>query len=208
MTKSEEKGSFKESFIVFGTMTGILLPVRLVFVSYFSDEWLGSFGLISAISVILVILAKKQKLGRFGEMFENQMILLHRGKRRILVYSLATFIVLYFSASIYSINEGNSTYLQEKNLLLQQFKEGEISIDGLVSSGPEITPEKVATAVFTYVTYWFENFEEIAIVNAITNDFTDGYILHFHTVFLVEQLEIVGILIFYRFYIKEKPVNS
>jgi len=199
----------KESIIVFGVLTGILLPVRLVFVSYVSDNWFGSFGLISVFFLVIVVLAKKQKLGRFGKMFENQMLKLHQGKRRIVVYSMATFIVLYLSASIYSINEGNSTYIQEKNLLLQQFKEGEITIDGLISEGPEITPEKVATAMFTYATYWFENFKEIAIVNAITNDFTDGYILHFHTVFLVEQLEIIGILIFYRFYIpKEKSVNS
>ncbi len=113
----------KESIIVFGVLTGILLPVRLVFVNYFSDDWFGSFGLISIISIAIVILAKKQKLGRFGKMFENQMLKIHQGKRRIIVYTSATIIVLYLSISIYSINEGNSTFLEEKNLLLEQFKE-------------------------------------------------------------------------------------
>jgi len=51
----------KESIIVFGVLTGILLPVRLVFVNYFSDDWFGSFGLISIISIAIVILAKKTK---------------------------------------------------------------------------------------------------------------------------------------------------
>ena len=61
----------------------------------------------------------------------------------------------------------------------------------------------------TYSTLWIENFKEVAIVNAITNDYTDGYVLHFQTIFLVEQLEIIGILIFYRFYlVKEKSTKS
>jgi len=194
----------KESIIVFGVLTGILLPVRLVFVSYFSDNWFGSFGLISAISITIVILAKKGKLGRFGKMFENQMLKLHRGKRRIFVYTLATFIVLYLSLSIYSINEGNSTFLEEKNLMVQQLKENEITLQKMGSDAPKLSFEKIAKGVTAYVTFWFEDFKEIAIVNAITNDYTDGYILHFHTVFLVEQLEIIGILVFYRFYLKEK----
>jgi len=199
----------KESIIVFGVLTGILLPVRLVFVSYFSDNWFGSFGLISAISIAIVILAKKRKLGRFGRMFENQMLKLHQGKRRIVIYTLATLIVLYLSLSIYSINEGNSTFLEEKNLMVQQLKEKEITLQSMASDAPTLTPEKILRGFTTYVTFWVENFKEISIVNAITNDYTDGYILHFHTVFLVEQLEIIGILIFYRFYLtKEKSTNS
>jgi len=196
----------KESIIVFGVLTGILLPVRLVFVEYFSDDWFGSFGLISIISIAIVILAKKQKLGKFGKMFENQMLKIHQGKRRIMVYTFASFIVLYLSVSIYSINEGNSTYLEEKNLLMQEFKEKDINLQNMIEKMPKMSPERFMEGITTYVFSWIENFKDIAIVNAINNDYADGYILHFHTVFLVEQLEVIGILIFYRFYItKEQP---
>ena len=194
----------KESIIVFGVLTGILLPVRLVFVNYFSDNWFGSFGLISIITIVIVILARKQKLGRFGKMFENQMLKIHQGKRRIIVYTSASIIVLYLSISIYSINEGNSTFLEEKNLLLEQFKEREINLQSMVLDASKMSPEKILGGLTNYVFFWFENFKEISIVNAINNDFTDGYILHFHTVFLVEQLEVIGILIFYRFYLTKE----
>ena len=61
-----------ESLIVFGIMTGLLLPARLLFVEFVSDDWLGSFGIITAISMSVIILAKKQKLGFFGSMLERQ----------------------------------------------------------------------------------------------------------------------------------------
>lgn len=194
----------KESIIVFGVFTGILLPVRLVFVEYFSDDWFGSFGLISIISIAIVILSKKQKLGKFGKMFENQMLKIHQGKKRIIVYTFASIIVLYLSVSIYSINEGNSTYLEEKNLLMQEFKEKDINLQNMIEKMPKMSPERFMEVITTYVFSWIENFKDIAIVNAINNDYADGYILHFHTVFLVEQLEVIGILIFYKFYLTKE----
>ena len=143
----------KESIIVFGVLTGILLPVRLVFVNYFSDDWLGSFGLISVISIVIVILAKKQKLGKFGEIFERQMLKIHQGKKRIFVYTVVTLVVLYLSVSIYSINQGNSTFLEEKNLLTQQFKEKGITLQSMTLDAPNLSPEQIFHGFKTYVTF-------------------------------------------------------
>jgi len=52
-------------------MTGLLLPVRLLFVTFVFDSWIGSFGVISVISISILILAKKGKLGEFGNMFQR-----------------------------------------------------------------------------------------------------------------------------------------
>jgi len=57
---------YAESLIVFSFMAEVLLPARLLFVQYVSDNWLGSFGIISALSLSVIILAKKKKLGSFG----------------------------------------------------------------------------------------------------------------------------------------------
>jgi len=75
------KGRFadrKEFAIVFGVMMLVMLPVRILLVEYVSDDWWGSFGAISAIAILMVILVKKKKLGKFGEMFERQMLKLHK----------------------------------------------------------------------------------------------------------------------------------
>ena len=69
-----------EGLIVFAFITGVLLPVRLFFVTYVSDNWFGSFGIISAISISMIILAKKGKMGKLGQMIERQIEKYHRGK--------------------------------------------------------------------------------------------------------------------------------
>jgi len=45
------KSDFKEKLIIAGFLIGIFLPIRLVFVEYVSDHWLGNFGLISVLGL-------------------------------------------------------------------------------------------------------------------------------------------------------------
>ena len=60
MHKFRISQDFKEFAIVGAVMTLVLLPVRLVFVEFVSDSTIGSLGVISGISITLVILAKKK----------------------------------------------------------------------------------------------------------------------------------------------------
>jgi hypothetical protein len=99
-----------ESIIVFGIITGLLLPVRLLFVTFVSDSWVGSFGVISVISISIIILAKKGKLGEFGNMFQRQIEKLLRGKRKILVYVESVFVLVLLGGMIFTIDQGNTTY--------------------------------------------------------------------------------------------------
>ena len=118
----------KDFFIVAGGMTGILLPVRLLFVEFVSNDTWGSLGLISAISIIIVVLVKKGKLGSFGRMFEREMSRLTTGKRRIFMATMITFMVIYFSISITLIDQSNTIYLEEKEQVKLHLKEYQIYI--------------------------------------------------------------------------------
>ena len=93
-----------EVVIVFLVMTGIFLPVRFLFVSFVSDHWFGSFGIVSALAIIMVVLSRKGKLGKFGEMFQRQMMKIHTGKRRKLIYTNMALTVFIMGLSIVSIN--------------------------------------------------------------------------------------------------------
>jgi len=64
---------FAESTSVAAVLLLVLLPVRVLFVRYVADDWFGSFGLITGISVLIIYLAKKNKLGWFGRAFHRQM---------------------------------------------------------------------------------------------------------------------------------------
>ena len=196
-TKASRKQEIVETLIVFAVMTGLLLPVRLLFYTYISTHWFGSFGLVSAISVLMVVLVKKNKLGRFGQMFENQMRKVQRGKRKILAYGQATLMLLLLGGTIIAIDLGNSTYLDIKTQLLQQL-EGIDNPQKMLAESKKMTVQDWVAGFAGFVLAIFFAFPQISALLAILNEMYDGWLLHFYTVALVETLEMTGILIFYR----------
>ena len=142
---------FTESVIVFGGMMGLLLLVRILFVSYVSESWIGSLGLLSAVSLLLLFLAKKKKLGKFGIMFERQMKKIQQGKLGVLVYGESIFSIVLILILIFAIDGG---FL------------------------------------------------------AIQNNATADWLLHILTIALVESIEIVGIMIFYRISFRDNSPNE
>lgn len=189
--------NFKEFLIVCAVLTLILLPVRLLFVEFVDSSTLGSIGVISIISILMIILVKKQRLGRFGKMFERQMCRLTCGKKRIFVVGIMNISLAYFAFSLVAIDMGNTLYLEEKKIVKAQLAEQyEIDFSNIESVTQALEPGQVISGMPNYFGAIFYNFKDIAITQAIINDYSNGMIQHFHTVFFVEGLEIIGIFIF------------
>lgn len=195
--KPSRKEEIVETLIVFAVMTGLLLPVRLLFYTYVSTHWFGSFGLVSAISVLMVLLVKKKKLGRFGQMFENQMRKVQRGKRRLIAYGQAALFLILLGGTIVAIELGNSIYLDIKTRLLEHL-EGIDNPQQMLAESKKMTPQDWITGFAGFVLAIFFAFPQISALLAILNEMYNGWLLHFYTVALVETLEMTGILIFYR----------
>jgi len=195
--KPSRKNDILETLAVFAVMTGLLLPVRLVFYTYVSTHWFGSFGLVSSISVLMVVLVKKKKLGRFGQMFENQMRKVQRGKRRFLAYGQAALFLLLLGGTIMAIELGNSIYLDVKSQLLERI-EGIDNPQKMLAESKKMTPQDWLMGFVGFLLGIFFAYPTIAALLAILNEMYDGWLLHFYTVALVETLEMTGILIFYR----------
>ena len=196
----------KEFAIVFGVMMLVMLPVRILLVEYVSDDWWGSFGAISVIAILMVVLVKKKKLGKFGEMFERQMLKLHkRGLRQKIVFGNMIFALAITGLLIYSINVGDGIYLDQKNHIIEQaggeeaLKEKLGSMDKMYE---EVTFDQLLTAFIAIPTLLCTQFPYFAGLWAIENDLTEGFLLHISTVAFVETLEFFGILMFYRFTLK------
>ena len=198
----------KEMLIVFGTMMLVMLPVRLLMVEYVSDNWWGSFGAISGIAILMVILVKKKKLGRFGEMFESQMLKLHRkGLRQKFVFGNMIFAIFVTGLLIFSINVGDTIYLDAKNEILEQAGGAEAleeKMGDIDKMWEKITPEQILIALIAIPILLFTQFPYFASLWAIENDLTNGFLLHLATVGFVEALEFFGVLMFYRFTLRGK----
>ncbi len=192
---------FKEFAIVGLVMTLILLPVRLVFLEFVSDSTLGSLGVISAISILMVVLVKKQKLGKFGQMFERQMFRLTRGKKRIFALTMIGMSMITFGFMLYAIEIGNTVYLEEKERIKAQvFAHFNLEFESFqdVSEVAEtINPDAVIGGMPAFGKAIFDDFKAIAITEALVNDMSNGFIQHFSLVIFVEQVEILGVFIFY-----------
>jgi hypothetical protein len=191
-----------ESLIVFGTITGLLLPVRLLFVEYVSDDWFGSLGIISAISILIIILVKKKKLGFFGPMFERQMYKFQKGKRGLLVFGESVFLLLILGSMIFAIDQGNSVYSDLKLQTMANFP----STDSkqILESAKELDASDWLIAFLMVPVAFLTAFPQMSAAIASVDQSLDGWLLHFYTVGFVEYLELFGILIFYKISFRKK----
>lgn len=196
-----------ESLIVFGIMTGLLLPVRLLFVEYVSDDWLGSFGIISVISISIIILAKKQKLGFFGYMLERQMYKFQKGKRVILVLGESVFLLVILGSTIFAIDQGNSVY---SDLKLQNNKNiPSYSVQSqVIEVTKDWTPVDWVNGYMLGTIGFITNFPAMSAAFASIDEATDGWLLHFYTVGFVEYAELLGIFMLYRISYLRKMSSS
>jgi hypothetical protein len=200
------KKSFVEAFIVFSVMTGLLLPIRLFFVMYVSDNWFGSFGLISVISITVIILTKKRKLGKFGEMFDRQLSKLQHGKRAKIVYGQSILFLLILGGTIFAIEQGNSTYVELKNEILNE-NEDFSDARQILAKAEKISFQEWVNGFIGMILAIFFAFPQLAAVFAVLNDSSDGWVLHFYTVAFVEYMELFGILLLFRFTMVDKKAT-
>ncbi|MHA7733880.1 hypothetical protein [Nitrosopumilus sp. S6] len=209
MSRTDNKSSSTqrskyESLIVASVLLAILLPVRIFFSVYVSDDWFSSFGLISVISIVMLVLVKKNKLGKFGEMFQNTMLKIQSGKKGILVYSYVLFMILFLSMMIFAINQGNSEFLHLKEQLISNLTESEFKNN--ISNPIEIIDW--VGGIFSFFEQMISGSPHMYALMAMINDVFEGWLLHFYTVGLVESLEIFGILIFYRVLVPRKKISK
>ena len=179
-------------------MTGILLPARLLFVEYVSDNWLGSLGVISAISIVIIVLAKKKKLGFFGVMFERQLYKFQKGKRGLVVFGESVFLLLVLGGMIFAIEQGNSTFSHLKMEATQNLPPATENPEQILKMTDKINNQDwLMGFLMTPVTFVTE-FPKMSAIIASIDQRLDGWLLHFYTVGFVEYLELFGILVFYR----------
>ncbi|HET6517702.1 MAG TPA: hypothetical protein VFG25_05735 [Nitrosopumilaceae archaeon] len=187
----------KEKLFLMGITAGIFLPIRMLFVTYVTDDWIGSIGLLSAFGLGFIYLTQKKKLGQVGKIFEKQMRKTIGGKigKYIVVFSVV--FLIYFGASIFFMDRGNSVYYYDKEILFstmqeyQQLTRDNIPIEKLL--GPVPLTKNIDSLS------WLSNVEyTLSVSLALMNDFSGGWMENLMFVVFVEQFEVIGILYFFR----------
>jgi hypothetical protein len=187
----------KEKLIVFGVITGIFLPVRLVFYNYFSAHWIGSLGLVSSLMFVLILLAHKGKIGRFGDLFLNQLTKTIKGKSGKVAIIFSLILIAYFGSTLVWIERGNTVYLDEKHIVSKILflnygsdKMDTNDIHKIMNIKPGNT--LIDASNVNYVD------QVLSMTYAIMNDMMGGWMINLDMILLVEQLEFLGFIIIYR----------
>ena len=187
----------KEKVILMGITAGIFLPVRMLFVTYVTDDWLGSVGLLSAFGLVFIYLIGKRKLGQIGRICEKQMRKTIGGKVGKYVVALSLVFLIYFGASIFFMDRGNSVYYYDKEVLFttlqdyQQLTRDNIPIDKLLG------PVPLGDSFDGFA--WVSDIEyTLSVSLALMNDISGGWMENLMFIVFIEQFEVLGILYFFR----------
>lgn len=201
--KSNRKQSFKEYAYVSVILFAIYMPIRLAFVYFVADHWLGSFGVLTTVSIILVYLAQKNKLGKFGILFLKRMNKIQTGKKRFLVYGSLIFWITVWTLVSIGISQGTHQY-QEKAEQIRQIVNSQEGQAQQQQIRQQMTPESTAKTVLYFFILPFTNFEAYSILITLIDEKMNSYLSHFSVIFLVESCEGLGMLIYFK--IKTKNV--
>ena len=190
-----------ESLIVFGVMGDVLLPARLLFVEFVSDDWLGSLGVITAISLAIIMLAKKNKLGVFGTMLERQIFKFQHGKRGIIIFGESIVMLLILGGMIFAIDQGHSIHADQK---MQYIPDVDDHQNHVIDTGKNMTPSDWIFGTLAASVGFVTAFPQMSAAIASIDHMLDGWLMHFYTVGFVEYLELLGILIYYKISFRRK----
>ncbi len=183
----------KEKLVLIGVSAGIFLPFRLLASQYMAEHWLGNLGFATAVSLLLLFLTKKNKLGRFGEILKNQMRKAVWGRSSTIIIFLLVGFMVYFGSVIVLVNHGNTAYHDDKEALFQDIFDKETIHSHLRLNGPGT--DAVEFAGFSQARYAGYVF---AVSYAILNDMTGGWLVNIHLILFMEQVEMFGLFWLYR----------
>jgi len=196
----------KERFLTVLIFTGLFLPARLFFYNIISTVWIGSFGMMTAIMLSTLYLARKNKLGYVGYLINKHATSFSKGKFGKIAIIFLVFNIYMFGIAIYGIENYQPEYKEKIT--------GQLADQGVHDLDTATHAENVGWSgpaasfgiLFSLAILLIPNQLGFSIYSII-NDYTNGWILHFATVFLVEQLEILGLVIFFRYFYKSKPIE-
>jgi hypothetical protein len=180
----------KEKLILLGVTAAVFLPLRLLAGQYLMDHWLGNLGVATLISVVLITLVKKGKLGPFGTIFKNQMTKTLWGKSAKIILFTVILFACYFGTSMILIERGNTLYHADKEIIANSIASNEFKVQSL--NGPHISDSIFGLAQIQYMDYLF------SVSFAMLNDFTHGLLVNLHLILFMEQIEILCLFWFYR----------
>ena len=202
------KTDVKEKLLTGIVFTGIFLPVRLLFYTYVTTWWLGSFGLVTGIMLVMLYLARKGKLGWLGKIVNRQVIRISKGKAGLATICLSIFLLTAFTNMLYGMSYPPQTAVQEIKQILKD--EGITDLKSYSEMAKDVRFEwqELPLVLVAVLLIMVVPTEPGYALFSILNGWSHGWLQHFFTVYLVQEIEVVGLVIYFRYFYKPSLVLS
>ena len=208
----------KQNIVVALVMVSVFLPVRLFFYNYVTTNWLGNLGIISAIAIVMFVLIEKDKLGWFGLYFKNRIrrIVFHRIIWVIVISDI--LIIAMYGFLLWEIDKIESNYFGSDlefvlSMLIYDdlhdsfvqdiYKQGLMPSDealydyGSGLNHQNTTQNRLDEIISVNNGAYFVDMIFSIMIYSLNQD-SDAWGSHFLTVIVVEKLEALWLLAFYR----------
>jgi len=194
------KELLKEWAVFLIIFTGLLFPLRFIFNNYLQHYWFGSLGILSIVTFILFFLSTKGKLGYVGYVIKKRIIKIPKGKA-FKAYLISASILIYITGLtitgiIVADKQITTTFV---NQMTQQHitTVKQITSEGYtnVQNNPSILPIDILI-ILTPNPLMFQ-------ISDIMNQITHGYGYTICSLVFVEQIELLGINLFFKYRFKE-----
>jgi len=192
---------FLEFLIVTISLITILVPLRIASRIIFADEWVGSLGMISIVFGAILFLSKKEKLGKFGQIFLRQIIKNYKGKKKVIIYFQTGLFLSIGIFTIFSINAGNTDNQILKDQILEEFLnqgiiiDSEWNYDSIEKISSQVSTNEQIESIISLPLLIIENFEIFSVVLAVTDQLMGGWVMYFWQVMVIEVIEITLVVV-------------
>lgn len=188
------KQGITEWLVFIGIFSGILFPLRYIFTTYFSHYWLGSVGIISIVTISLYYLSTKGKLGRIGIIIKKRLEKRSKGKLGVSIMIFLSIMIYIEGLIVFGILYADQE--QVKTITQQLNKLGVHDINSAIKLPTHgLTLSSYLEELFILLTPNELSFTILHVINNLSNNF----ILPIFSILLVEDIEILGLIIFFRY---------
>lgn len=188
----------------------MFLPARIFFYNYVSTWWVGSFGIMTIILILMLYLVKKEKLGYVGRIWKKQIMKISKGKLGIFTIISLIFSITMLSTIVWITDMNRNTEEMETYVKLLREEKGVKGLFDLYSFDrlKTITDASLNEWYNAFVTL-YEHPQSLGIMYAIIDEMTYNYHQHFNIVFLIEAVESLCFVLYFRFfYGKKQQING
>lgn len=183
-----------EWLVFVGIFSGILFPIRFIFTTYLNHYWFGAVGIITIVTLSLYYLSKKGKLGRIGIILNKKLERRSKGK-----LGLSFIIILSISIYIQSLIVVGILYAdqQDVTIVTTVLKNNGIH-DMNTAMNVKSQPHGLLFNLEALIILLTPNQVSFTMMHVI-NDLSGNFILPLFSILLVEDLEVLGLVMFFRY---------